>query len=71
MRMEDELLKEIDETADRVSRLVEKLNARAGQAGGVTVMPATVDGRWVSKGRTDLQTGFMALRRAVTRDSRF
>lgn len=66
-----ELLNEIDETADRVRRLVEKVQARGGSFGGVTVMPQTVDGRWVSIARTDLQLGFMSLRRAVTMDPEF
>lgn len=65
------LLTEIDEVADRVKRLVEKLKARGGTSGGVTVMPESVDPRWVAIGATDMQTGFQALRRAVERPGYF
>lgn len=65
------LLIEIDEVAGRVKRLVEKLKARGGDVGGVTVMPQSVDPRWVAIGTTELQVGFQSLRRAVERPSYF
>lgn len=54
------LMNEVKEMEAEVGRLVKKLSAR--------VMPAEgLDPRWILIGRTDLQTGFMALVRAIAR----
>lgn len=50
----------IKATAEEVRRLVEDL-----------ALDGTVDTRWVSIARTDLQKGFMALTRAVAQPTTF
>lgn len=55
------LMNEIKQKASEVGELVEKLR-NAG---------TTLDQRWVSIGTTDLQTGMMALVRAVAQPTTF
>lgn len=62
--IEDELLREIDTHASMLEHLVNKLDNRARTQNDVAT-------RWVAIGRTDLQTGMMALRRAVLKPSGF
>ena len=59
---EDEaaLMNEIKAYGIELGQLVEKLRATQG-----------LDGRWVSIGATDLQTGLMALTRAVAKPETF
>ena len=59
---EDEaaLMNEIKAHGLELGQLVEKLRATQG-----------LDGRWISIGATDLQTGLMALTRAVARPETF
>lgn len=61
---EEALLKEIDTQAEMLRHLVDKLDARARTQNDVV-------GRWVAIGRTDLQTGLMALRRSVQKPGVF
>lgn len=58
--VEIELMSEIKAKGDELGALVAKLRATEG-----------LDPRWLSIGATDLQTGLMALTRAVTRPSSF
>jgi hypothetical protein len=62
--IEEALLKEIDTQAAMLQHLVDKLDARARTQNDVVA-------RWVAIGRTDLQTGLMALRRAVQKPNVF
>ena len=55
------LMNEIKQKASEVGELVDKLR-NAG---------TTIDQRWVSIGATDLQTGMMALTRAVAQPTTF
>jgi len=48
------------EAAERIGELVAKVRATAG-----------TDQRWASIGATDLQTGFMALVRAIAKPTTF
>ncbi len=54
------LMNEGKALAEQVGEFVKKLNAEEG-----------VDQRWVSIGRTDLQTGFMALIRSIAQPTTF
>lgn len=54
------LMNEIKAKADEVGAYLDKLGATNG-----------IDLRWVAIARTDLQQGFMALTRAVTRPTGF
>lgn len=57
---EKEIINRIKQKAEEVGQLVESLRATTW-----------VDQRWVSIGATDLQTGFMALTRAVAQPTTF
>lgn len=57
------LEREIDTLGEHVRHLIGKLEARSRTQGDV-------DGRFVSIARTELQLGFMALRRAVAKPER-
>lgn len=57
---EADLMNEIKAEGERLGALVARLRAAPD-----------VDGRWVSIGATDLQTGLMALTRAVARPTSF
>lgn len=57
---EIDLMNEIKAMAERVGELVENV-----------VSNPNVDSRWAAIGRTELQTGFMALTRAVAKPSTF
>lgn len=59
-QIEIDLMNEIKALAEKAGALV--TNLRGEQ---------TVDQRWISIGATDLQTGFMALTRAVARPTTF
>ena len=59
---EVDTLNDIERQAEMMSRFLDRLARRPA---------GDVDGRWFSIARTDFQTGFMALRRAVTKDSGF
>lgn len=68
-----ELLAQADALAEHVDRFVEQLRS-------TTIGPdfedqlghrPAFDPRWISIGATDLQTGFMALRRAIERPNHF
>lgn len=54
------LMNEIKDEGVRLGELVEKLRQTPG-----------LDGRWISIGATDLQTGLMALTRGVARPTTF
>lgn len=54
------LMNEVKQAGIAVGKLVDKLRAKDG-----------IDQRWVSVGATDLQTGLMALTRAVARPTFF
>lgn len=55
-----DLLKEADALAEACQGFVERLH-----------FLAAIDKRWASIGRTDLQTGFMAIRRSIIRPNKF
>ena len=57
---EADLMNEVKAEGIRLSALVDKLRATDG-----------LDGRWISIGATDLQTGLMALTRAIARPTTF
>jgi hypothetical protein len=61
------LMNEIKAKAEEVGELVSKLR----KAHPANAIVSVVDQRWVSIGATDLQTGFMALVRAVAQPSTF
>ncbi len=71
--IEIELMNEIKAEAERVGALVEKLRTLhyTADAEGKTVTNDRPDQRWVSIGATDLQTGFMALTRAIAKPTTF
>lgn len=60
------LMNEIKEMAVKVGELVQKVSTANPLPGGVTM-----DQRWVSIARTDLQKGFMALVRSVAKPETF
>lgn len=62
------LMNKIKAKAVECGALVEELRAMAPPERN---MPGPVDQRWVSIGATDLQTGFMALVRAIAQPSTF
>lgn len=54
--------------------LINMVKAKANELGGIVEMLGSVPGidqRWLSIGRTDLQTGFMAITRAIARPTTF
>lgn len=54
--------------------LINMVKAKAKELGGIVEMLGSVPGidqRWLSIGRTDLQTGFMAITRAIARPTTF
>jgi len=55
------LMNEVKSVAEQVGQLVTKLREPA----------LGLDGRWVSIGATDLQTGFMALVRSIAKPTTF
>ena len=57
---EADLMNEVKAEGIRLSALVDKLRATPD-----------LDGRWISIGTTDLQTGLMALTRAIARPTTF
>jgi hypothetical protein len=57
---EAELMNEIKQHGQSLEELIDKLRTVQG-----------LDGRWISIGATDLQTGLMALVRAVARPESF
>lgn len=57
---EAELMNEIKQKGVELGELVDKL-----------VATDSIDGRWVSIGKTDLQTGIMALVRSVAKPTSF
>jgi len=57
---EAKLMNEIKDMGVYIGELVEKLNAREG-----------LDKRWIAIGKTDLQTGLMALTRSVAQPTSF
>jgi molybdate-binding protein len=62
-----------DLTAEEIA-LMNEVKAKAGEVGvlvGKVAATAGVDGRWASIGKTDLQTGFMALIRAIAQPTTF
>lgn len=61
---EVQLMNEIKTQGELLGQLVDKLEARARTQG-------SIDGRWVSIGRTQLQQGLMALTRAVAKPTTF
>lgn len=71
------LMNKIKAMATEVGSLVAELRSCAATPAGVAPQPCagwhgtTIDQRWVSLGATDLQTGFMALTRAVAQPSTF
>jgi hypothetical protein len=66
---EIDLVNEIKAKAIEVGQLVDKL--RVTKATPAKEEPTICDQRWVSIGNTDLQTGFMALVRSVTKPTTF
>ena len=70
------LMNEIKEHGERLGALVDKLRDHTGVCGESTTDEGCaavlcVDQRWVSIGATDLQTGLMALTRAVAKPTTF
>lgn len=67
------LMNEIKAESVRLGELCAKLKrCAAGQLiPGDPALARQIDGRWVAIGTTDLQTGFMALVRAVAQPSTF
>ena len=68
------LMNEIKLKGEELGQLVEKLRGMPGNPGGQYDQPdgmVTVDQRWVSIGATDLQTGLMALTRAIAKPTFF
>ena len=57
---EADLMNEVKAEGIRLSALIDKLRATDD-----------LDGRWISIGATDLQTGLMALTRAIARPTTF
>lgn len=55
-----DLMNEAKAMAEKVGELVEKVQATPG-----------IDPRWAAIGKTDLQTGFMALIRAIAQPTTF
>lgn len=54
--------------------LINMVKAKAKEMGAIVEMLGSVPGidqRWLSIGRTDLQTGFMAITRAIARPTTF
>lgn len=54
--------------------LINMVKAKANELGAIVEMLGSVPGidqRWLSIGRTDLQTGFMAITRAIARPTTF
>lgn len=66
-QQEIDLMNEVKALGEQVGKLVEKLQFVyiEGENGGM------LDQRWISIGRTDLQTGFMALTRAIAKPENF
>lgn len=60
------LMNEIKDKGQELDSLIEKLKAANANTGG-----HAIDLRWVSIGKTDLQTGIMALVRAVAKPESF
>ena len=59
---EIDLMNEVKQKGVELGELVEKLRRRTD---------LTLDGRWLSIGATDLQTGLMALTRAIAKPTFF
>lgn len=59
--VEISLINEIKEVGAQLGRLIDRLHAASN----------LTDPRWISIGRTDLQTGLMALTRSVARPTSF
>lgn len=59
-QVEIDAMNEVKQKGEELGQLVEKLRSTEG-----------IDQRWVSIGTTDLQTGLMALTRAVAKPSIF
>lgn len=61
------LMNEAKALAEQVGAFVEKVQAKvSGEDTNITIDP-----RWLAIGRTDLQTGFMALIRSIARPTTF
>lgn len=64
------LMNEVKAKAEEVGQLVAKLRS-GGAMADAGYNTVSVDPRWVSIGATDLQTGFMALARAIAQPTTF
>ena len=66
---EIDLMNEIKAEGERLQSLINRINAfnneRPAQDGDAPYSNATIPSRWIAIGQTDLQTGLMALTRAV------
>lgn len=61
------LMNEAKELSEKVGEFVDKVQAKvSGEDVNITIDP-----RWLAIGRTDLQTGFMALIRSIARPTTF
>lgn len=70
-QQEIDLMNEIKTKAEECGQLVAKLKALNGNEIADPFQQRVLDQRWVSIGATDLQTGFMALTRAVAQPTTF
>lgn len=66
---ETALANEGKELAEKVGRFIEKLRAERDPT--VSGDPLVADQRWVAIGATQLQQGFMALTRSITKPTTF
>lgn len=66
---EIDLMNEGKELASKVGEWIEKLDKSTTSINGVNIYIA--DKRWLAIGKTDLQQGFMATIRSITRPTTF
>ena len=73
-QQEIDLMNEIKQKGVELGELVARLRVKPSNPDGQFEQPrdvVTVDQRWVSIGATDLQTGLMALTRAIAKPTFF
>ncbi len=68
---EIDLVNEVEQMAEEVGSLVERLERTTIIRDSVNTNEPMFDQRWVDIGKTDLQTGFMALVRSIAKPESF
>ena len=67
---EIDLMNEGKELAEKCRKYIEKIEYFANTATKLDTDP-TIDGRWLSIGKTDLQKGFMSVIRSIAKPTTF